>query len=120
VKRNLQLYLNDIYNNSKQILEFVKGMTYDNFINDTKTVYAVMRALEIIGEASKKVPLSFRKMYPLIEWRNMSGLRDVLIHEYFGINHIVIWQIIDSKIPSLIKNLNQILQEYNSKQNSIF
>ena len=120
MKRNLQLYLNDIYTNSKEILIFIQGLSYEKFIDDKKTVYAVMRALEIIGEAAKQIPISFRKKYPEVEWKNMAGLRDVLIHEYFGINHAVIWQIIDNKLPSLIVQLEKIIEEYKLSQNSIF
>jgi len=66
--------------------EFVRGLKYEEFIRDQKTVYAVVRALEIIGEAVRKIPAPVRNRYPEIPWKNMAGMRDKLIHEYFGVN----------------------------------
>ena len=77
--------LQDIVNESQQIAQFIAGFTYSDFTKDVKTVYAVIRALEIIGEATKQIPKSVEDKYPNIPWRVMAGMRDKLIHGYFGV-----------------------------------
>ena len=75
MKRDITLFLNDIFNNSKQILDFVDEMSYEDFAKDNKTIYAVIRALEIIGEAVKHIPADIKKRNPNIEWKNIAGMR---------------------------------------------
>jgi uncharacterized protein with HEPN domain len=83
-------YLRDISDAIEKIGKFTEGMDSEGFTADDKTVYAVTRALEIIGEATKKVPTTIRERYPQVPWREMAGIRDKLIHEYFGVNLEVI------------------------------
>jgi len=80
-----------------------------NFARIKKTVSAVIRCLEVIGEATKKLPLEFRLKYPDIPWKQMAGMRDKLIHEYFGVDREMIWQVVEKHIPRispLLKNLS--------------
>lgn len=114
MKRNLTLFLNDIENYSSLILEFVSGLTYEDFSSDKKTILAVTRSLEIIGEAVRHIPNDFRKKYPDIEWKNIAGLRNVITHEYFGIDLPIIWNVIQNKLPYLANRIKEILNEYNS------
>lgn len=114
MKRNLLLYLNDIHQSCKDIIDFTNEHNYDSFIKDKKTIYAVIRALEIIGEASKKVPVQLRKRYPDIQWKSMAGMRDILIHDYFGINYKIVWNVID-KLPNLVNNLEQVIIDYKNE-----
>ena len=86
--RIYQDYVEDILDSIEKVSLFVDGMTYEQFVNDDKTSYAVIRALEFIGEATKHIPESIRTNYPLVPWREMAGIRDKLIHEYFGVNHL--------------------------------
>ncbi len=79
-------YLNDILDAIKKVQQFVEGMDFEKFSHDSKTVFAVIRALEIIGEASKKIPETTKRQNPDLPWRGMAGIRDKLIHEYFGMN----------------------------------
>jgi uncharacterized protein with HEPN domain len=84
-------------------------------IGDQKTIYAVVRALEIIGEAVRKIPGSVRNRYPEIPWKNMAGMRDKLIHEYFGVNLRIVWDAVQKDIPPLKPLFEKILKESPAK-----
>lgn len=103
MKREYIDYLEDIVEASKKIRFFTKGYSYERFSKDEKTQMAVVRCLEIIGEAVKKVPLSVRQRYPKVPWKDIAGMRDKLIHEYFGVNLMVVWQTITVELPPLEK-----------------
>ena len=85
-------------------------MSYESFINDKKTIDAVVRNLEIIGEATKGIPETIRVKNPEIEWQRIVGLRNVLIHQYSGIDLEVVWDIIVNKLPLLQKQITHILE----------
>lgn len=84
-KREFLDYLTDILEASQNISQFISGMTWSQFSRDQKTMYAVVRAFEIIGEAAKKIPPSVKKRHANVPWKLMAGMRDKLIHEYFGV-----------------------------------
>ena len=90
--RNHNDYLKDILEEIKKVSKYIEGMTFKQFRDDEKTIYAVIRAIEVIGEASKKIPDKIRQSQPAIPWREISGMRDKLIHDYFGINVKVVWK----------------------------
>ena len=92
MKRAYIDYLQDMLDNAKRAGRFTAGMDFGSFSKDDKTVYAVIRAVEIIGEAARNVPQDVRSKYPQIPWRDVAGMRDKLIHQYFGINMEVVWQ----------------------------
>ena len=108
-------YLNDILDSIISIKEFLVGIDFDLFCKDKKTQYAVIRALEIIGEASKKVPKEVRDIYTDIPWRSISGMRDKLIHDYFGVDIEVVWNTANEKILSLEDKIKNIISNYQSK-----
>jgi uncharacterized protein with HEPN domain len=109
--RNYIVYLQDMYDSIIKGISFIKGFNFKTFENDEKTQYALIRAIEIIGEASKKIPSQFKKKYPDIPWREISGMRDKLIHDYFGVNTKVVWKTAKEDLPALKKSLRIILNE---------
>jgi len=113
--RDFKEYLVDILQTARSIQNFVSDMTYDDFIADEKTVFAVIQGFEIIGEAAKNIPKDITEIYPEIDWSAMSKMRDLLIHHYFGIQHSIIWETIKKRIPLLIEKLPEILKDYGSE-----
>jgi len=91
-------------------------MSYDEFVEDEKTYDAVVRNREIIGEAAKNVPEDIRVRCPGIEWRKISGLRDVIAHEYFGIDNDILWDIIQNKVESLQQEVRRVMEAENKVQ----
>jgi len=101
MKREVGDYIQDISDAMNKAMEFVEGMEYEDFICDDKTIFAVIRAIEVIGEAVKSIPEDVKKEYPEIPWREMAGMRDKLIHGYFGVNLKRVWKTVKEEIPPL-------------------
>lgn len=102
-------YLEDILDAIQKAADFIGKMTYVQFSRDEKTVFAVIRALEIIGEASKNIPDWVKTNNSEIPWREMAGIRDKLIHDYFGINLEVVWKTVKEDLPPLGRKLRSLL-----------
>lgn len=99
--RDYRLYLQDILAAIERIEEFIQDMDLETFKADDKTVSAVIRKLEIIGEAAKGVPEEIRSSHPHIPWREMSGMRDKLIHFYFGVDYDLVWATVKRRLPDV-------------------
>ncbi len=110
-KREYLDYLNDIQDALRKIENFTAGFDFGEFVQDDKTTFAVIRALEIIGEAARKIPRSFRNRYPDIPWQDMAGMRDKLIHDYFGVDLRVVWKTLQMDLPPLKISLDKVIQE---------
>ena len=108
-KRDTEFLLEDILEAGNKILSFTSGMSFYDFIADDKTIDAVVRNFEIIGEAVNRVPEDFKASHPEIEWRRMIGLRNRVIHEYFGIDYETVWKIRNENIPDLLDFIKQAI-----------
>src|SRR3989344_8220401 len=108
MKRDIGLFIEDILNSITNIEEFSKNLDKEKFSKDKLRQSAIIRQLEIIGEAVKNIPSKFREKYPKINWKDIAGFRDVLSHAYFGVNLDRIWKIIEIDLPKLKEEINRI------------
>ena len=102
-------YLCDILNYSSDAIEFTRNITFEQFKKDKKTVYAVVRSLEVIGEATRKIPHTFRNENPDIPWQKIAGMRDKLIHDYTGVDLDIVWKTATKFAPKLKKEIEKII-----------
>ena len=109
MKREYEDYLRDMVENAEKALSFVRGMNYDEFWVDDKSVYAVILALEIIGEAARQIPENIRQSNPEIQWREITAMRNKLTHEYFGVNTKVIWRTVHEDLTIMLPLLKKML-----------
>lgn len=109
--RDLRDYLNDIIESIEDIWSFTEGMSIEDLESDKKTLYAVIRCLEITGEAVKKIPKNVREKYPEIPWKEIGGMRDKLIHEYFGVDIETIWDTIHGDLTPLKELITRIITD---------
>ena len=112
MKRDLSVYLDDILDAMGKAEMFVLGMSYEQFEDDLRTHFAVTRALEIVGEATRRLPVSFREQYPHIPWQDMAGMRDKIIHGYDNVNLRIVWDVVTRDIPDVKPQIQQILRDY--------
>jgi uncharacterized protein with HEPN domain len=104
-------YLRHILNETQYLMGQTQGLTKDAFLRDDTLQRAFVRSLEIIGEAVKQIPDEMRQKYPHVEWRAMAGMRDRLIHAYFGVDYEIVWDAVSNKVPDLQREVQRILQQ---------
>jgi uncharacterized protein with HEPN domain len=107
-KRTPELLVDDILDSCYKIMEYTKDLSFESFVSDSKTVDAVIRNFEIIGEAANRLPDEYKDTYPEIDWFRIRGFRNRIIHDYFGVDYSIVWQIKEVYLPLLIKNLSHL------------
>jgi uncharacterized protein with HEPN domain len=110
-KRDYGDFVQDILDSINDVVNFIDGMEFEDFINDKKTIYSVVRAIEIIGEAAKNVPELIRMKYPDVPWKQMAGMRDKLIHEYFGVDLEILWKTAKDDVPQLETPISKVFED---------
>ena len=109
-KRDYKLFITDISDCTKRILDYTKGKTFEEFVKNQMLMDAVIRNLEIIGEATKNISNKIKQEYPEIEWRKIGDLRNIMIHGYFRIDYEILWDIVQNKIPYLAIMIEKVLK----------
>ena len=105
-------FIRHIYDECSYIISISQTLSKEQFLNDETLKRAVARSLEIIGEATKKVPADFKVKWNSIQWKNMAGMRDRLIHDYMGVNYSIVYDVIKNKIPELHLQISEVLDKY--------
>lgn len=112
MSRDWTFFLEDIQESCTRVLRYTAGMTFEQFKEDDRTYDAVMRNLEIIGEAAKRLPDTVRAMMPDIEWSKATGLRNIVAHAYFGISDEIVWDVVQNKIPSMKDAVDRFMERH--------
>jgi uncharacterized protein with HEPN domain len=111
MKRTIAEFLQDILTAAEHALAFTDEVSFDQFLTDVEKQYAVLRALEIIGEAARYIPEETRQQYDDLPWRAMIGMRNIIIHHYFGVDELSVWRTVTEELPPLCTRIQQILDE---------
>jgi uncharacterized protein with HEPN domain len=111
-ERQPKLFLEDILNSAEKIIIYTQSLTYDEFTEDSKTIDAVIRNFEIIGEAANRLPDELKDSNTEIDWHKIRGLRNRIVHGYFGISYKIIWDIIKDYLSELIAQIQKLIDEY--------
>lgn len=109
-------YIRHILDEIDYILTQILDTDFDSFLKDATLKRAFVRSLEIIGEASKKIPEDVKARQPDIEWRKVTGMRDRLIHDYFGVDYTIVWDVATTKLPNLREKLQELLEATERRQ----
>ncbi len=111
-KRSYRIFIEDIQGAIDKIECYIEDVTYEAFVKNEMVIDAVLRNLEVIGEASRNIPEDVREKYPDISWKRMIGLRNIVIHEYFGVDLGIIWEIITKNLPETKPMIAEMLKEF--------
>lgn len=109
MNRTWRDYLADMLTAAMDARTFIEDIDFDYFLANKEKQYAVLRALEIIGEAAGRIPIEWRAIYTDLPWREMVGMRNIVIHHYFGVDEAVVWRTIQEELPPLIETVSRIL-----------
>ena len=115
MKRDYKLFVRDILDCINKIQEFIGNMAFEDFFEDDKTSSAVVRKLEIIGEATKNIPIEIRENYKELPWSEMAKMRDKIMHFYFGVDYEIVWKVIKERLPEIKDEIIKILKDLEKK-----
>lgn len=107
-KRDLKLLLEDMLDAAEKIKRYVDDMEYQDFVQDDKTIDAVVRNFEIIGEAANRIDEDFKRIHPELDWQHLRGFRNRIVHEYFGVDYEIVWSIIENDLNRYIGSLKEL------------
>jgi len=107
-------YIYDIVNSIEEIADFIQNIDYETFSEDRKTINAVIRSLEVMGEAATNIPQNIKEKYSEIPWKRMTGMRNKLIHQYFGVDNEIVWEVCAEEIPPLKPFFQKLLRDLSS------
>jgi len=115
--RSASIYIEHILQSIELLEDYISGVDERDFSSSVKVQDLVCRRLEIIGEAVKNIPSDFKNKYPEVKWKNIAGSRDVLIHQYFGVDLLLLWNVVKKDIPDLKKQINDIMTREDPEKN---
>ena len=111
MRKDPKIFIKHILESIKYIEEYTKGISKDDFLRSTQIQDAVIRRLEIIGEATKNIPSEWKEKHSEVPWRQIAGIRNILIHEYFGIDFDLLWNVLKTDLPELKRKISKILEK---------
>lgn len=111
MRRDYRDYLQDMLTAIDEVAEFTEGISFEAFTQDRKTVNAVVRSLEVLGEAAKSIPEDLRANAPGVPWKYMAGMRDKLIHRYFGVDLSIVWTVVKDELPPLRPDIECLMSQ---------
>jgi len=114
--RDCRDYLQDIVTSIDEASDFTENMSLEKFLQDRKTSKAVVRCLEELGEAAKQVPENVRALAPNVPWKRMAGMRDKLIHQYFGVDLVIVWTVVKEELPPVRPQIEKLSKHLNTSQ----